>query len=307
MTATASTTAIDGSTVQASVTFYIEGATGGVPNANITTQLDQLYTASSSYPKDGSATSNLMTGVAMHESNYTQFRTPAECNFDLWSLDKSFGILAKWPYESEVSGPNNQCVSDGGTHIGLMQIATAPNQTADPNAWKWADQTPTAAANANDAVNLFSGTPTPNKMTIASSYENDIFSGVKTPKIPAHVGMDSTRTPLSGLQFENMALVLYRGAGLGPDLASTLMELYYIPVCTPPGAISSSSKGWTCSTKWYWAVNDPTVDQNVQVKYIFPPKATGAFGNHVGVVYVSNGILLNDANFGPGVRKQLQQ
>jgi hypothetical protein len=42
VTATASTTAIDGSTVQASVTFYVEGPSGGIPNASITTQLDQL-------------------------------------------------------------------------------------------------------------------------------------------------------------------------------------------------------------------------------------------------------------------------
>jgi hypothetical protein len=115
--------------------------------------------------------------------------------------------------------------------------------------------------------------------------------------------MDSTHTPLSGLQFENMALVLYRGAGLGPDLASTLRELYYIPVCTPPGSISSGTKGWTCSTKWYWAVNDPTVDSNVQAKYVFPPGITGAFGNHVGVTYVTNP---SDPNH-PGVRDQLQR
>ncbi len=112
-------------------------------------------------------------------------------------------------------------------------------------------------------------------------------------------------------QLEDMGLVLYRGKGLGPDLASTLRELYYIPVCTPPGTISSGTKGWTCSTKWYWAVNEPSVDTNVQSKYIFPSGTTGKFGNHAGVFYVSNGIilngiLLNDPSLGPGVRKQLQ-
>lgn len=101
-----------------------------------------------------------------------------------------------------------------------------------------------------------------------------------------------------------MALVLYRGAGLGPDLASTLRELYYIPVCV--GTITSTSKGWICSISWYWAVNDPTVDQNVQSQYIFPPGTSGAFGNHVGVAYVSNYIVFTDSSLPKGARAQLQ-
>jgi len=106
---TATTTLSDGGTVTDCTTYYVEGPAGGIDKSTITSQLDSLYQASPSYPKDGTATSNLMTGVAYRESTYTQFRTPAECNFDLWSLDANFGILAKWPYESELPG----CVSDG--------------------------------------------------------------------------------------------------------------------------------------------------------------------------------------------------
>jgi hypothetical protein len=294
--ATATTTTTDGSTVQDCVTFYLEGPAGGIPDPSITSQLTSLYEASKSYPTDGTATPNLMTGIAEHESSYHQFLTPAEppYNFDLFKLDSKFGIAAKWPFESQVGG-----VSNGGTNIGLMQVATS-----SINTWKWQDPTPAAAANANDGVNLFSGTATPNKVSIATGYVNDIFNGVKSAKIPAHVGMGWTQTPLSGLQMENMALVLYRGAGVSTVLASTLNELYYIPVCT--GTISNTSKGWTRSTKWYWAVNDSQVDGNVQVSNIFPQGTTGNFGNHKGVVYVSNQIILNDVSFGAGVRKQLQ-
>src|SRR5216684_7469867 len=57
-------------------------------------------------------------------------------------------IAAKWPIESQKPGG----LSDGGSHIGLLQTMTDPNQTPDPNAWNW-------ITNASDGVNLFSGTP----------------------------------------------------------------------------------------------------------------------------------------------------
>jgi hypothetical protein len=130
---TASTTASDGSNLQDCVTFYIDGPQTGIPSATITGQLDSLYQHSQSYPTDGTATPNLMTGIAERESTYTQFRTHAECNADLFNLYANYRVLAKWPFETELAG----CISDGGTHIGLMQVVTATNQTTDPNAWKW--------------------------------------------------------------------------------------------------------------------------------------------------------------------------
>jgi hypothetical protein len=193
----------------------------------------------------------------------------------------NYVIAAKWPNESRV---------DGGSHIGLMMF---PTTTAD--AWNW-------LTNTTDGVNLFSGAPSPNKISIATSYIADIVSGTKGQNaIPAHLGLAALSSPQ---QVENMALVLYRGTGLGPVLANTLGELYYIRVCT--GAIKATSKGWTCSSSWYWAVNDPTVDSNVQAKYIFPPGANGLFTNHVGVAYVSNYILFTDTNLPKGARDLLQ-
>src|SRR5205807_1605073 len=57
-------------TVQDCVTFYVDGLQGGIPRGNVTNQLDSLYQGAALYPTDGTATSNLMTGVAMKESTY---------------------------------------------------------------------------------------------------------------------------------------------------------------------------------------------------------------------------------------------
>jgi len=85
-----------------------------IPDSMITDQLVTLY-------KNG-ATPRLMTGIAMQESSYMQFR-----NFTL------FNRADKWPNESY----------DGGSHIGLMMVV--PNLT---RAWNWFN-------NTNEGVNLF--------------------------------------------------------------------------------------------------------------------------------------------------------
>jgi hypothetical protein len=268
--AMAQSTAADGSPVQDCVTSYVEGPAGGIPSGSITAQLDQLYPASSSYQTGGSATPNLMTGIAMRESTYTQFRTPQECNFDLFKLDANFGVLAKWPYETEKAN----CVSDGGSHIGLMQIATAANQSSDPNAWKWADPSTAAAANANDAVNLFSGTVNPNDIQMATTYETEIINGVASQNIPGYLnGNGSLMGQLNGfLPLENMALVLYGGYLIGcTDLQCYLTSQYYIPQCPVPGVQGTKKKGskviyLTCSTAWQWIPN--TTNQANGLNYV---------------------------------------
>jgi hypothetical protein len=107
--AMAQSTAADGSTVHDCVTSYVEGPPGGILDGNITTQLDQLYAASSSYPASGSPTPNLMTGVAEHETNYRQFTSTGDlpANSDLFNLDQNFGIAAKWPNENFTSPRGN--------------------------------------------------------------------------------------------------------------------------------------------------------------------------------------------------------
>jgi hypothetical protein len=161
----AKTTADDGSAIQDCVTFYVEGpetggggagATGGsttggmgIPDSNITQQLDGLYPNTYSYKKylinsnDGTATGNLMTGVAEHETNYHQFLTPAEGNSDLFNnlyATSQDQIVAKWPNENSAT----QTVP-WGEYIGLMQVPTT-----DPDAWDW-------TVNTTDGVNVFSG------------------------------------------------------------------------------------------------------------------------------------------------------
>lgn len=123
----------------------MEGPAAGIDGPTyITPQLDGLYQSSQSYP--AGATPNLMTGVAEEESNYFQFLTPLQGNADLFQLFANFAIAAKWPYQSK---------GDGGSHIGLMMF-----QTTTVDAWNWLQ-------NTTDGVNLFSGTTSPNKISIA--------------------------------------------------------------------------------------------------------------------------------------------
>jgi hypothetical protein len=233
----ASTTASDGSTVQDCTNAYIEGPAGGIPNASITTELDTLYPASPSYPNDGTQHLNLLTGVAWVESSYSQFRRPDEGNANLYN-----GVNGKWPYESV----------GGGKYIGLMQRQTASNQASDPNAWSW-------ITNASDAVNLFSGTPSPNEIQLATNFEswiiggfNGTYNGVQQ-SVPGHVGLAT----LNGSGLENMALVLYNGdVNLQQtSLSTTLQQQYYIPSCS--GQTKKNNQGnLTCSTGWQWIVNN---------------------------------------------------
>lgn len=115
----ASVTASDSSSVNDCVTFYIEGPAGGVPDANITSQLvssaqsypSSAYYPNTYYPQDGTATPDLMAQVAMAESSYRQFTSHQDQppNADLWNLDATYGVVAKWPDESPTVNP-------GGVH-----------------------------------------------------------------------------------------------------------------------------------------------------------------------------------------------
>ncbi len=155
-----------------------------------------------------------------------------------------------------------------------MQIATATDQKTDPNAWKWADPSPTAAANTNDAVNLFSGTPSPNKIQLATTYENEIITGVPGSKpsqdIPGYSGLQPS---LNGLQLENMALVLYGGwVNLQSPLSTILTHQYYIPNCTgKQGRTKSGGQTYlTCSTGWQWT---PNANQANGLNYVMNGKS----------------------------------
>lgn len=276
---TATSTAADGSSVEDCTTFYVEGPAGGIPgpeagaNDVITPALVNLYTKSASYPKDGTATSNLMTGIAERETNYRQFTSPEDNppNSDLWSLyvSSKMQIAAKWPDENVQTSKVQR-----GAYIGLMQRQTAGNQQSDPNAWKWADPDPTAPANANDAVNLFSGTVSPNEIQLATTYETDIINGVPSLNIPGYLNGDgSPLGQLNGfLPLENMALVLYAGdVNLQQNLATILTEQYYTPQCQVPGVQGTKKKGkqiidLTCSTAWQWVPN--TVNQVAGLNYV---------------------------------------
>lgn len=264
------------------VTVYVEGPEPGIPDATITGRLDTLYPASNSYPNDGTATPNLMTGIAMKESSYAQFLEPPQPpkNVDLWNLyaDTNWQVAAKWPLESKL--PTG--LSDGGSHIGLMMFPTSPG-----DAWNWETNT---FDGVRDASYGFAGADLP----LANSISSQIMKGSQHNGIPAHTPLNAP----TGLQLENVALVLY-----GPFAHSTVWTLqYYIPVCT--GTITAKGNTWTCSgTAWYWAINDPTIDPNVQAKYIFPPGTpVTSFGNPDGIDYVNNP---NDPN-NPGVRDLLK-
>jgi len=261
--ATASTTASDGSSVQDCVTFYVEGPESGIPDNTITSQLDSLYTGSQSYPTDPTGqyppTPNLMTGVAERESTYHQFLYSDELapgqNPDLFSLYKNFTIDAFFPTENlqnNYAGPGQQ--------IGLMQ-----EPTTDPDAWDW-------TKNTTDGVNLFSGTVSPNKITLARNYATAIING--DPK-NAIDGYDKLNPPV-GNQLENMALVLYGGdlvatCGITPSETCSLTHQYYIPFCSGTQG-TTRQKGQTyltCSTGWQWSVNSTNQPKGVAyVNYI---------------------------------------
>lgn len=94
---------------------YIVG--NPIPDSEISSRLLALYHG---------ATSNLLTGIAMKESNYRQF-----------SNRTLFGYTGNWPTESY----------DGGSHMGLMQV---PITMAD--SWDWQTNTSTGAGIFKDKI-----------------------------------------------------------------------------------------------------------------------------------------------------------
>ncbi|MGH7933679.1 MAG: hypothetical protein ACREQN_11020, partial [Candidatus Binataceae bacterium] len=152
-------------------------------------------------------------------------------NSDLYNLDATYGIVAKWPNENVQTSQTPR-----GEYIGLMQAMTDTDQQNDPNAWNW-------MTNATDGMNLFSGTPpaeyqdSKNKIQHATDYENQMRAAY-TPCPPV----------MTGNQIENMALVLYGGYSSG-----ALTMQFYMPVCSSPGKVL---KTYTCKgATWQWVVN----------------------------------------------------
>lgn len=213
-------------------------------------------------------TPQLMTGIAQHESAYHQFAS-----------QNLLGATALWPHESY----------DGGSHIGLMMVPVS-----EALAWDWQQ-------NTNDGVNSTDHGFLAAKLPLATTWVTRMIKGSSTYNVPAHKNLGQ----LTGLQLENMALVLY-----GPASASWTGQ-YYIPVCT--GTISKSGNTWICNgASWYRAVNDPNTDDpgadpNVQAQYIFAPGNNGTFGNREGLQYVSNhsGDPWYDSTLQDGVRHQM--
>lgn len=163
LTVNASETANSGGNTACPIDYsYVVGS--AIPNAEITSRLESLYHG---------ATPNLLTGIAMRESSYTQFYNST-----------LYGIAARWPHES---------ASDGGSHIGLMQMPTT-----ETHAWDW-------YANTSDAAQLFA-----EKIRTAKRLERRIRRQYKA--LPR----------LTDDQVENMALVLY-----GPYASPSLSMQYY--------------------------------------------------------------------------------
>ena len=109
---------------------------------------------------------------------------------------------------------------------------------------------------------------TENKMEAAIRYEGYILNGkTGNPKITKWVPKPRA---LTGVERENNALVLYRGAGFDDVLRHTLDRLYYIPVC-PTGVVQDTNTEHKCvGTEWVWQIND--FNQPVGVEYVsFPP------------------------------------
>jgi hypothetical protein len=109
------TITIDGKTARRGVTFYVDGVT--IPPSTINDRLVQLYQGGNN---------RLMTGVAAKESGTRQFGRYGQ-PFALYSRS------GMWPFESY----------DGGSHVGIMMVATKMTEAFD---WH---------ANTQGAINLF--------------------------------------------------------------------------------------------------------------------------------------------------------
>ena len=97
------------------ITIFIVGT--AIPDTDITNQLITVY---------GGATPNLLTGIAVRESSYTQFVTRS-----------LFGVSALWPTESHQTKQSPH----SGSHIGLMQMPVS-----QANAWDWLANTANGAS-----------------------------------------------------------------------------------------------------------------------------------------------------------------
>jgi len=161
--------------------FYVVGTP--IPDANVTARLVSLYA-------DG-ATPRLLTGIAYKESTYRQFFTKTK-----------YGKSAPWPNESY----------DGGSHVGLMQVATSGSTISGSqgvsNAWDW-------QANTKFGEALFR-----EKLALALSRENAMRAS--RPSLRA----------LTGVERENMALLLY-----GPYSSGLILRQYYVPAPAPGGGL----------------------------------------------------------------------
>jgi hypothetical protein len=209
-----------------------------------------------------------MTGIAEQESAYNQFIYPGQGSPP--EPDLFDEIQGLWPREPD----------DGGSHMGLMMVPTTATF-----AWDWTQ-------NTNDGVNSTDHGFVGAKLPIATNMASWLLTGKKASKrnqlpedVPAHVNLAPLSSPSA--QLENMALVDY-----GPGAASLYWaQQYYIPVC-PTGNITTSHSAWTCNGgAWYWAVNDPNIDQNVIAPNIFPPgvDTSTIFTNSGGIAY-ANGV-----------------
>ncbi|MEO6064386.1 MAG: hypothetical protein ABIP49_01215, partial [Lysobacterales bacterium] len=160
--------------------FYVVG--NDIPAPDITTRLVSLYNG---------ATPRLFTGIASKESTYRQFATQTK-------YEKS----ALWPLESY----------DGGSHVGLMQVATSGatirGDQGVRNAWDWLENTAFAA-------DLFR-----EKGRIAASLERRIRHNNR--------GLRA----LTNVESENMALTLY-----GPGAQASLNGQYYRAFQSPDGSV----------------------------------------------------------------------
>lgn len=163
---------INGQTVNAQpVTLYVVGTS--IPDATITPRLLSLYSG---------PTPRILVGIADRESTYRQFS-----NSSLYDQD---GL---WPTESG---------EDGGSHIGLMQMATVGANRI----WSWMQ-------NTADGASWLSVT----KMGIARSLVSQIRKA--HPSLP----------DLSALQYEQYAVDLY-----GNHPGKLWSQQYWVPVQSNP-------------------------------------------------------------------------
>ena len=116
-----------------------------------------------------------------------------ESNYAQFAMRTLYGRSDRWPNES----------FDGGSHIGLMQMPVSMER-----AWNW-------ESNATEGVDLFR-----EKLSTASRVMRRIIQKNKGLR------------DLTGVELENMALVLY-----GPYASGDLGKQYYRPVVTSTGGM----------------------------------------------------------------------